>query len=48
MMIQAGWARLAPTAVLLHPPDDIVKHGLPNAHFPSDHVSLVCDFAINS
>ena len=44
--MQAGHANFVPVAVLRPPSQHRVEQGLPNANFPSDHVSLVCDFAI--
>ena len=44
--MQAGHVRLVPLRVLHPPPQSQVKRGMPTLQFPSDHISLVCDFAV--
>lgn len=41
----APW-RLLPTAVLQPPPLETLHCALPSPAWPSDHVSLVCDYAL--
>ncbi len=41
----AHW-RLLPTAVLQPPPLETLHCALPSPAWPSDHVSLVCDYAL--
>ncbi|DBA77493.1 TPA: Protein angel 1, variant 2 [Trebouxia sp. C0004] len=43
---QVGSANVRPVAVLNPPCQQFVSRGLPTADFPSDHVSVVCDFQI--
>ena len=44
--MQVGSASVRPVAVLNPPRQHFVSRGLPTADFPSDHVSVVCDFQI--
>jgi hypothetical protein len=44
--MQVGSASVRPVAVLNPPHQHFVSRGLPTADFPSDHVSVVCDFQI--
>jgi hypothetical protein len=40
-----GW-RLLPLSVLQAPPLETLHCALPSPAWPSDHISLVCDFAL--
>jgi len=43
----SGW-RLLPLAVLQPPPVQTLNCSLPSPAWPSDHISLVCDYALLS
>ncbi len=46
--LQVGAVKVVPSSVLNPPAQYLVSNGLPTADFPSDHVSIVCDFHIVS
>ena len=45
MLLQAGNVTVVPRRVL-DPPVDCANTGLPTANCPSDHICIVCDFAL--